>query len=104
MNSKNSFIKKDDFLLNFEKDLLKYGYVSRILDLIKPYKRIKIKYIAQSLGIPDQDALNYFIELINDDTLKGFIDHVDLIFEKKILKKSNEIEKLNKWLELIKTL
>lgn len=83
-------ITSDPFIRYFINDLLRTLRTSYIVDMIKPYTRLKIDFLAdvssghspsdaddKTLSIPMSDVENLVVSLILDGRIKGKIDQVN---------------------------
>ncbi|GAA6004638.1 hypothetical protein JCM11491_002176 [Sporobolomyces phaffii] len=66
----------DAFIREYIDDVLRSLRTQWILDIIKPYKRIEIAYLARQLSIPDDQVEEIVVALILDEKIRGRIDQV----------------------------
>ncbi|XP_031334594.1 COP9 signalosome complex subunit 2-like [Photinus pyralis] len=66
----------DSFIGEHIEDLIKSVRTQVLLSLIKPYRKIKLKFISDELKIPDDDTENLIALCILDGLIQGRIDQV----------------------------
>jgi len=69
-------IMDDPFISFYITDVLRSLRTQWILEIIKPYTRIEIAYLARQLGIPSTEVEAILVSLILDDKIQGSIDQV----------------------------
>ncbi|GAA5955376.1 hypothetical protein JCM3765_006759 [Sporobolomyces pararoseus] len=69
-------IMGDPFIREYIDDVLRSLRTQWILDIIKPYNRIEIAYLARQLSIPDEQVEDIVVALILDEKIQGRIDQV----------------------------
>ncbi|GAA5937399.1 uncharacterized protein JCM15063_002895 [Sporobolomyces koalae] len=69
-------IMGDAFIREYIDDVLRSLRTQWILDIIKPYQRIEIAYLARQLSIPDEQVEDIVVALILDEKIQGRIDQV----------------------------
>lgn len=69
-------IMDDPFISFYITDVLRSLRTQWILEIIKPYTRIEIGYLARQLGIPSSEVEAILVSLILDDKIQGSIDQV----------------------------
>ncbi|GAA5864326.1 hypothetical protein JCM1840_006745 [Sporobolomyces johnsonii] len=69
-------IMDDPFIRGYIDDVLRSLRMQWILDIIKPYTRIEIAYLARQLGIPNEQVEEIVVALILDEKIQGRIDQV----------------------------
>lgn len=67
----------DPFIRFYIDDVLRSLRTQWILDIIKPYTRIEIDYLARQLGIAADEIEEILVALILDDKVQGRIDQVE---------------------------
>ena len=70
-------ITSDPFISHFITDLLRSLRTSYILDIIKPYTRLEMSYLAKTLNIAQEEVEKLVVGLILDDKIKGRVDQVE---------------------------
>lgn len=66
----------DPFIAFFMNDLMREVRTQVLLELIKPYTRIKIPFLAKELNITAQEVESLLVDLILDNKIVGHIDQV----------------------------
>lgn len=66
----------DSFIRFYIDDVLRSLRTQWILDIIKPYTRIEIDYLARQLGISSDEIEEILVSLILDEKVQGRIDQV----------------------------
>ncbi|BGP23723.1 hypothetical protein JCM10295v2_002624 [Rhodotorula toruloides] len=69
-------IMDDPFIRFYIDDVLRSLRTQWILEIIKPYHRIEIAYLARQLGIPNEQVEEILVSLILDEKVHGRIDQV----------------------------
>ncbi|ORY91680.1 PCI domain-domain-containing protein [Leucosporidium creatinivorum] len=69
-------IMDDPFIRFYIDDVLRSLRTQWILEIIKPYTRIEIDYLARQLGISSDEIEEILVSLILDDKIQGRIDQV----------------------------
>ncbi|EGR28106.1 hypothetical protein IMG5_182910 [Ichthyophthirius multifiliis] len=105
INDRYSHIMDDEFMKQFTNQLKKVISLEKIIKIINPYERIKIKYIGKQLNIEENIVENYLQELILDNKIQGNINSVEgyyenALYKKNILDKTKE-DAINKWINTI---
>lgn len=77
--NKASFMM-DEFIAEHIKNLLQNVRTTSLLSLIKPYRQIKICFIAQELGVNQDEAEELVVTCILDHLINGRIDQVNNVF------------------------
>lgn len=72
-----STITADPFIQYFITDLLRSLRTQYIIDIIKPYTRLSLDYLAKTLNIGREDVESLVVGLILDERIKGRIDQVE---------------------------
>eukprot|EP00163_Fabomonas_tropica_P022503 TRINITY_DN39232_c0_g1_i1.p1 TRINITY_DN39232_c0_g1~~TRINITY_DN39232_c0_g1_i1.p1 ORF type:complete len:119 (-),score=21.18 TRINITY_DN39232_c0_g1_i1:85-417(-) len=69
----------DPFIRNYIEDLLKNIRTQVLLELLKPYTRVRIPYIAEELNIAndEEEVQRLLVSLILDYKIDGHIDQVN---------------------------
>ncbi|SGY12403.1 BQ5605_C011g06496 [Microbotryum silenes-dioicae] len=71
-----STIMDDPFIRGYIDEVLRSLRTQWILEIIKPYTRIEIAYLARQLSIPSESVEAILVSLILDDKIQGRIDQV----------------------------
>mmetsp|Transcript_27923 Transcript_27923/g.32285 ORF Transcript_27923/g.32285 Transcript_27923/m.32285 type:complete len:199 (+) Transcript_27923:1-597(+) len=71
----------DNFLLQFRPDLLKIVSQEVMIRLIKPYKRIKLSYLASEMHLEQNQLQGFLSELILDRRVLGRLNLIDECLE-----------------------
>mmetsp|Transcript_65473 Transcript_65473/g.116514 ORF Transcript_65473/g.116514 Transcript_65473/m.116514 type:complete len:452 (-) Transcript_65473:25-1380(-) len=96
MNKKN--IVDDPFIKEYIDPLLKTIRTQVLLDICKPYTRIRIPFISQELNILDHEVEALLVGLILDNRLEGCIDQVQqLVLLGDASKQGTRYQALQKW-------
>ncbi|KAH8088009.1 PCI domain-containing protein [Filobasidium floriforme] len=74
LKKNRSTILQDSFIRAYIDDVLRSLRTQYLVDLIKPYTRIELGFLAKQLNIEKQDVEGILIELILDGKVKGKID------------------------------
>ncbi|KAK4705365.1 COP9 signalosome complex subunit 2, partial [Phenoliferia sp. Uapishka_3] len=69
-------IMDDPFIRGYIDDVLRSLRTQWILEIIKPYNRVEIIYLARQLKIPPEEVEDILVALILDDKIQGRIDQV----------------------------
>lgn len=72
-----STIGADPFIQTFITDLLRSLRTQYIMDIIKPYTRMELSYLARMLNITRQEVEGLVVNLILDGKIAGSIDQVE---------------------------
>ncbi|KAM0750615.1 PCI-domain-containing protein [Meredithblackwellia eburnea MCA 4105] len=69
-------IMDDPFIRGYIDDVLRSLRTQWILEIIKPYTRVEIAYLARQLKIPPEEVEDILVALILDNKIQGKIDQV----------------------------
>jgi COP9 signalosome complex subunit 2 len=98
-------IMDDPFIRDYIEDLLKNIRTQVLLKLIKPYTRIRIQFISESLHIPEKDVEALLVSLILDGRVFGLIDQKNQLLELSSTTKDGEkFAQINKWAAQVNSL
>jgi len=98
-------IMDDPFIRDYIEDLLKNIRTQVLLKLIKPYTRIRIQFISESLHIPERDVEALLVSLILDGRVFGLIDQKNQLLELSSTTKDGEkFAQINKWAAQVNSL
>ncbi|KAI9595574.1 COP9 signalosome complex subunit 2-like protein [Syncephalis fuscata] len=98
-------IMGDAFICEYIANVLRSIRMQVLLELIKPYTRIEINFVAQQLNIPENDVEELLVTLILDEKIEGQIDQVNRRLElKKIEQDREKYANMTKWTQSLKDL
>ncbi|GAA5936027.1 hypothetical protein JCM3775_003559 [Rhodotorula graminis] len=92
-------IMDDPFIRGYIDDVLRSLRTQWILEIIKPYTRIEVSYLARQLGISDEQVEEIIVALILDDRIAGRIDQVTgrLDLDKHTAVETRRYQALDSW-------
>ncbi|GAA6019162.1 hypothetical protein JCM10207_006569 [Rhodosporidiobolus poonsookiae] len=92
-------IMDDPFIRFYIDDVLRSLRTQWILEIIKPYTRIEIAYLARQLGIPNEQVEEIVVALILDEKIQGRIDQVSgrLDLDKHNAVETRRYQTLDRW-------
>ncbi|BGP54663.1 hypothetical protein JCM8202_001040 [Rhodotorula sphaerocarpa] len=92
-------IMDDPFIRGYIDDVLRSLRTQWILEIIKPYTRIEIAYLARQLGIPDSHVEEIVVALILDEKILGRIDQVTgrLELDRHTAVETRRYQALDRW-------
>lgn len=88
---KENKVKIDEFMKGFLEELIKIFSVGKIISLLRPYKRIKIMFLANELKTSKENVIKMLYELILQGKIEGKIDLISNSFDKESFKGDLEI-------------
>lgn len=96
-------IMDDPFIRSYIGELLRSLRTQYLIDLIKPYTRLELSFLATQLGVDIQEVEELLIGLILENKVEGRIDQVGMRLE---LDRQQSLEKkrysaLSKWTEAL---
>ncbi|TEB38684.1 PCI-domain-containing protein [Coprinellus micaceus] len=96
-------IMDDPFIRSYIGELLRSLRTQYLIDLIKPYTRLELSFLAKQLGVDIQEVEELLIGLILENKVEGRIDQVGMRLE---LDRQQSLEKkryaaLSKWTEAL---
>ncbi|EJD03731.1 PCI-domain-containing protein [Fomitiporia mediterranea MF3/22] len=96
-------IMGDPFIQSYIGDLLRSLRTSYLIDLIKPYMRLELSFLARQLNVETDEVEEMLMDLILEGKVQGRIDQVGMRLE---LDRQQKLEKrrytaLEKWTEAI---
>lgn len=105
LRDNRSTIMDDAFILSYIGELLRSLRTQYLIDLIKPYTRLELSFLARQLNVQMEEVEELLIELILEGKVEGRIDQVAMRLE---LDKTQSIEKrryaaLDKWTEALES-
>ncbi|KAH6916655.1 PCI domain-containing protein [Coprinopsis sp. MPI-PUGE-AT-0042] len=103
LKDNRSTIMDDPFIRDYIGELLRSLRTQYLIDLIKPYTRLELGFLAKQLGVDIQEVEELLIGLILEGKVEGRIDQVGMRLE---LDKQQSLEKkryaaLSKWTEAL---
>jgi len=103
LRDNRSTIMDDPFIRSYIGDLLRSLRTQYLIDLIKPYTRLELSFLAKQLNVDKVEVEEMLIELILDGKVDGRIDQVAMRLE---LDKKQNLEKrryaaLEKWTDAL---
>jgi COP9 signalosome complex subunit 2 len=105
LKENRSTIMDDNFIRSYIGDLLRSLRTQYLIDLIKPYTRLELSFLAKQLNVDSAEVEELLIGLILEGKVEGKIDQVGMRLE---LDKKQSLEKkryaaLGKWTEALET-
>lgn len=105
LRENRSTIMDDAFIRLYIGELLRSLRTQYLIDLIKPYTRLELSFLAQQLNVAKDEVEELLIGLILDGKVEGRIDQVTMRLE---LDKQQSLEKrryaaLERWTESLET-
>jgi len=99
LRDNRSTIMEDNFIRQYIGELLKSLRTQYLIDLIKPYTRLELSFLAKQLNVPTEEVEELLIGLILEGKVEGKIDQVGMRLE---LDRKQSLEKkryaaLEKW-------
>ncbi|EAU92264.2 MYC1 [Coprinopsis cinerea okayama7 len=103
LKDNRSTIMDDPFIRSYIGELLRSLRTQYLIDLIKPYTRLELSFLAKQLGVDIQEVEELLIGLILEGKVEGKIDQVGMRLE---LDRHQSLEKkryaaLTKWTEAL---
>lgn len=83
LKSNRRAIMEDAFVRNYIEDLLRNVRTQVLLNLIKPYTRVRLSSIAAELSVSEREVESLLVTLILDARVDGHIDQVDGLLVKR---------------------
>ncbi|KAI0068030.1 PCI-domain-containing protein [Artomyces pyxidatus] len=98
-------IMDDSFIRSYIGELLRSLRTQYLIDLIKPYTRLELSFLAKQLNVDKEEVEELLIELILEGRVEGKIDQVAMRLE---LDKKQSLEKkryaaLDKWTDALES-
>jgi len=81
LNDPSVHILDDPYIAQYMEDLLRTVRLSVLQAKLKPYKAVKLSYLANNLQITEQSLINLLVELIIEGKIAARIDEVEGIVE-----------------------
>jgi COP9 signalosome complex subunit 2 len=105
LKDNHSTIMDDNFIKSYIGELLKSLRTQYLIDLIKPYTRLELSFLAKQLNVEVEEVEELLIGLILEGKVEGRIDQVGMRLE---LDKKQSLEKkryaaLQKWTEALES-
>lgn len=103
LKDNHATIMADNFIRSYIGDLLRSLRTQYLIDLIKPYTRLELAFLAKQLNVATQEVEELLIGLILEGKVEGRIDQVSMRLE---LDRKQSLEKkryaaLSKWTEAL---
>jgi len=99
LRDNRSTIMEDNFIRQYIGELLKSLRTQYLIDLIKPYTRLELSFLAKQLNVPSEEVEELLVGLILEGKVDGRIDQVGMRLEldrKQSLEKKRYLA-LEKW-------
>ena len=77
MRDKKLDLMADPYIANYIDDLLRSLHLKSLLDICKPYKSVKLTFLARKLNVPEATIRSLLSELIIEDKIEGQIDQIN---------------------------
>lgn len=105
LRDNRSTIMDDSFIRSYIGELLRSLRTQYLIDLIKPYSRLELSFLARQLNVEKDEVEELLIELILEGKVEGKIDQVAMRLE---LDRKQTLEKrrygaLDKWTEALES-
>jgi COP9 signalosome complex subunit 2 len=105
LKDNRSTIMDDNFIRSYIGELLRSLRTQYLIDLIKPYTRLELSFLAKQLNVEREEVEDLLIALILEGKVEGRIDQVGMRLE---LDSKQSLEKkryaaLNKWTEALES-
>ena len=99
LNDKRTKITDDPFVMSFIDPLRRRMRENVLLALLKPYKRIKLDFVAKSLDLPVDAVEKILVDMILDDRVDGKIDMLNahLVLNDDKTTTNKKYDALTKW-------
>ncbi|GAA5991436.1 hypothetical protein JCM11641_005282 [Rhodosporidiobolus odoratus] len=99
-------IMDDPFIRFYIDDVLRSLRTQWILEIIKPYTRVEISYLARQLGIANEQVEEIVVALILDEKVHGRIDQVTgrLDLDKHTAVETRRYQTLDRWTQQLTSL
>ncbi|GAA5874909.1 hypothetical protein JCM3774_006568 [Rhodotorula dairenensis] len=99
-------IMDDPFIRGYIDDVLRSLRTQWILEIIIPYTRLEIAYLARQLGIPDAEVEEIVVALILDEKISGRIDQVTgrLELDRHTAVETRRYQALDRWTSQLNSL
>jgi len=91
----------DPFIETFLQDLMREVRTQVMLEVIKPYTRISLEFLATELRISQREVESLLIDLILDQKIAGRIDQVNMLLYLTNQSDSKAFTSLDKWASAI---
>lgn len=106
LRDKRAKILDDPFIMSFVDPLRRRMREQVLLALLKPYKRIKLDFIAASLNLPVADVERILVDMILDDRVDGQIDMLNahLVLKDGAPSQNKKYDALTKWSSALQAL
>lgn len=92
VRDKRNHIMDEPFLMKYLEPLRRRMREQVLINLVKPYQRVTLAFLAQELELSEKDVEGLVVDLIRDDKLPGLIDQTENWLALKPLNASPVIE------------
>ncbi|KAH8119966.1 PCI-domain-containing protein [Phellopilus nigrolimitatus] len=106
LHDNQATIMNDPFIASYIGDLLRSLRTSYLIDLIRPYTRLELTFLARQLNVNRDEVEEMLIDLILEGKVEGRIDQVGMRLEldrKQNLEK-RRYEALTKWTDAVESI
>ncbi|TDL28184.1 PCI-domain-containing protein [Rickenella mellea] len=106
LRDNRSTIMDDPFIRSYIGDLLRSLRTQYLIDLIKPYTRLELSFLAKQLNVDEAEVEEILIDLILEGKVEGRIDQVTMRLEldrRQTLERKRYVA-LTKWTEALEGL
>jgi COP9 signalosome complex subunit 2 len=99
-------LKDDPFMSKFIPDLLRIYRSHVLLRVLRPYRRVRISFLSQELGVTDDICEDLLVTLILDNRLRAHIDQINkfLVLATATSEAERKYVSLSKWSQQISTM
>ena len=106
LRDKRAKILDDPFIMSFVDPLRRRMREQVLLALLKPYKRIKLDFVAKSLDLPVDAVEKILVDMILDDRVDGQIDMLNahLVLKDGAPSQNKKYDALTKWSSALQAL
>ncbi|ETW86826.1 hypothetical protein HETIRDRAFT_308154 [Heterobasidion irregulare TC 32-1] len=103
LRDNRSTIMDDAFILSYIGELLRSLRTQYLIDLIKPYTRLELSFLARQLNVQMEEVEELLIELILEGKVEGRIDQVAMRLELDKTIEKRRYAALDKWTEALES-
>jgi len=107
LHDKRNKILDDPFIMSYVEPLRHKMREQVLLSLVRPYKKITLKFISQELKMTVEDVEQLIINMILDQRLQGKIDQLEgflFLGEHKVSAAAKKFDALQRWTDSINVL
>ncbi|KAM6498610.1 PCI domain containing protein [Amanita muscaria] len=101
LKDNHATIMADSFIRSYIGDLLRSLRTQYLIDLIKPYTRLELAFLAKQLNVATQEVEELLIGLILEGKVEGRIDQVSMRLELDRNLEKKRYAALSKWTEAL---